>query len=146
MDLARCGVIGTSFGGYYAARCGLLDPELFRAVVAHAGPYDLTRVLPGWFAGLLGVTYADDPDAFGEGGLIAHAKEFRPELLLIHGTDDANVTVDHTLRFSDALARAGHQHDLLLLPGRRHHLDVGSATFALESAGRFLRRHLMQAP
>jgi dipeptidyl aminopeptidase/acylaminoacyl peptidase len=143
MDLGRCGVLGTSFGAYYAARCGLLAPELFRAVVAHAGPYDLTRVLPGWFPGLLAATYDEDRDAYRDAGLIAHAKDFRPELLLIHGTDDANVTMDHTMRLSHALTRAGQQHDLLLLAGQRHHLDVGAATFALEVAGRFLRRHLI---
>jgi dipeptidyl aminopeptidase/acylaminoacyl peptidase len=142
MDLGRCGIIGTSFGAYHAARAGLLAPDLFRAVVAHAGPYRPADALPGWFPGVLGVRYDEAPDRYRDVDLVAHAKDFVPELLLIHGTDDTNVTLDHTLRLSDALNQAGKHHDLMLLAGQRHHLNAGADVFALERAGLFFQRHL----
>ena len=142
IDLSRCGVIGTSLGGYFAAQCGLRHPELFRAVVAHAGPYHPPDVLAGWFPALLQTTFDEDMEAFIDAGLVAHAKDFKPPLLLIHGTADTNVTINHTMRFTEALNAAGRHHELLLLPGHRHHLDLDTATFALEAAARFFVRHL----
>jgi dipeptidyl aminopeptidase/acylaminoacyl peptidase len=141
-DLSRCGAIGTSFGAYYALRCGLTAPDLFRVVVAHAGPYDLERVLPGWFPALLGTTYIDDPGTYRAAGILAHAKQIDSQLLLIHGLADRNVTVDHTLRLSDALTAAGKDHQLLLLGGQSHHLDPPAAKDALDRAARFLLDHL----
>jgi dipeptidyl aminopeptidase/acylaminoacyl peptidase len=142
LDLTRCGIIGTSFGAYHALRSGLLEPDLFRAVAAHAGPYHPADALPGWFPGVLGASYDTNPEAYDAVDLVRHASSFDPELLLIHGTDDTNVTMDHTLRLSDALNRAGRHHELLLLAGQRHHLDRGADVFALERAGRFFRQHL----
>ena len=142
MDLERCGVVGTSFGGYFAAECGLRYPELFRAVVAHAGAYEPRAVLPGWFPGLLQASYDVDPAAYHDASVITHAKEFEAALLLIHGTADANVTLDQTMRLSAALTAAGRHHELLLLPGQRHHLDDGAGKFALEAAARFFMQVL----
>jgi dipeptidyl aminopeptidase/acylaminoacyl peptidase len=146
LDLSRCGVLGTSFGAYYALRCGLLRPDLFRAVVAHAGPYDLAQVMPGWFAPMLGTSYRDDPGAYRAAGLVARAAEFRPELLLVHGTHDVNVPVCHTMRLSHELNEAGKKHQLLLLQGQSHHLRGASAELALKAAAGFLAGHLSSQP
>jgi 2,6-dihydroxypseudooxynicotine hydrolase len=42
LDLTRIGAVGISLGGYYAPRAASGEPRL-RAVVAVAGPYDLTE-------------------------------------------------------------------------------------------------------
>jgi len=42
VDLSRAGAAGVSLGGYYAARAASCEPRL-RAVVAVAGPYELTE-------------------------------------------------------------------------------------------------------
>lgn len=142
LDLSRCGALGTSFGGYHAVRCGLLHPELFRAVVAHAGPYDLEQVMPGWFAPMLGASFRDDPEAYRRAGIVAHAAELQPELLLVHGTHDVNVPLGHTMRLSHELNEAGKRHELLLLHGQSHHLQGAAAELALKTAARFLADHL----
>jgi dipeptidyl aminopeptidase/acylaminoacyl peptidase len=142
MDVDRCGAIGTSFGAYHAVQAGRLAPDLFRAVVAHAGPYRPSDALPGWFPGVLGATLEEDPDLYRDVDLTSHARELATELLLIHGTDDANVTLDHTVRLSEALNQAGRHHELMLLAGQRHHLDDVAGVLALERAGRFFQHHL----
>nr|WP_245633836.1 prolyl oligopeptidase family serine peptidase [Amycolatopsis jejuensis] len=46
LDITRTGAIGISFGGYYAARCDLVAPELYRAIGAAAGPDDFRLATP----------------------------------------------------------------------------------------------------
>jgi dipeptidyl aminopeptidase/acylaminoacyl peptidase len=52
------------------------------------------------------------------------------------------VTLDHTVRLSEALNQAGRHHELMLLAGQRHHLDDVAGVLALERAGRFFQHHL----
>lgn len=146
LDAQRRGVIGISFGGYFAARCGLLAPDVYQAVVAAAGPYDLELAAPYWLEALLGVSFHDNPEAFADAGIVQHAADFRPELLLIHGTRDSNVPLATTMRLSDALVRAGKHHDLLLLQNQCHQLRGEHAEFALVEAARFFQRHLRPQP
>ncbi|MEU7839021.1 MULTISPECIES: prolyl oligopeptidase family serine peptidase [unclassified Nonomuraea] len=143
LDPTRCGAIGLSFGGYHAARCGLLAPQVFRAIVAAAGPYDLEVIAPGWFERLLGASYSADPQRFADAGLVTHAADFRSELMLVHGTHDVNVPLVHTMRFSDALMQAGRQHELVILQNESHQITGTHQLYALESAARFFLRHLL---
>ncbi|MBO8192451.1 S9 family peptidase [Streptomyces oryzae] len=142
LDKTRCGAIGLSFGGYFAARCGLLAPETFRAFVAAAGPYDFGTMMPGWFQSLLGTSFPDDPQAFADAGLVAHAAEIRSEVMLVHGTHDTNVPLQQTMKLSDALARAGKQHELVILQGATHQIAGTHQVFSLETAARFFLRNL----
>jgi dipeptidyl aminopeptidase/acylaminoacyl peptidase len=141
-DKERVGALGISFGGYLAARCGLLAPQAYRAVVAVAGPMEPELAPPFWFEALLGVSFQDDPTAYRDMGLVSHAEQFRSDLLLIHGTADRNVTLDHTLRFSDALTRAGKRHGLILAQGEPHTLPGIAGEHVLREAAVFLQDRL----
>ncbi|GAA3528366.1 hypothetical protein GCM10022222_09250 [Amycolatopsis ultiminotia] len=146
IDISRTGAIGISFGGYFAARCGIVAPDIYRAVVAAAGPYDPELTPPYWFQALLGAPLSGDPAAFAEAGVVAHAGTFEPELLLIHGTHDVNVPLATTMRFSNALVQAGKHHELLLLQGQSHQLAGGPGEFALREAAQFFHTHLIDKP
>jgi dienelactone hydrolase len=142
MDLSRCGVVGTSLGAYFALRCALREPALFRAVAAHAGPYEPADALPGWFPGLLGASYDDDPDHYARAAIAPRVGQLDQPVLLLHGTADTNVPASQTRRLSRALGQAGRHHEVMWLDGERHHLSDSAASRALDAVGRFFLHHL----
>ncbi|MEL6664374.1 MAG: prolyl oligopeptidase family serine peptidase, partial [Pseudomonadota bacterium] len=66
-----------------------------------------------------------------------------PELLLIHGMADDNVTFDNTTRLMAALQEKGETFDLMTYPGQRHGIR-GEAlrTHLMRTRMAFLDRHL----
>ena len=66
------------------------------------------------------------------------------ELLLIHGTGDAEAPWAGTMRMVDALTRAGKYFDLIVLPDENHRLFGGTrAAYLREAARRHFVRHLL---
>lgn len=121
MDLARVGITGWSFGGYMAALAVLKRPDVFKAAVAGAPVVDWLDYDTHYTERYLGVPQ-EHPEAYEKSSLLTYAKQDKPmrSLLLIHGTADDNVYFFHTLKLSDALFRAGKEHDLLPLSGLTH--------------------------
>ena len=142
IDASRCGVLGHSFGGYHAVRCGLNAPTIFRAVVSAAGAFEPAIQDRTFAEGLFGVSFQDDPEVYAQAGCCAHAKRFEPELLIIAGTHDTNVVLGQAMRFSDALTLAGKHHDLVILQGKDHALNGVHGDYAMDRAARFFLQHL----
>ena len=142
IDASRCGVLGHSYGGYHAVRCGLAAPSIFKAVVSAAGAFEPAIQDRTFAEGLLGVSYQDDPEVYAEAGCSAHAKRFEPEILIIAGTHDTNVVLAQAMRFSDALTQVGKHHDLVILQGKDHALNGVHGEYAMDRAARFFLQHL----
>jgi dipeptidyl-peptidase-4 len=119
MDPARVGIFGWSYGGYMAAFALLHRPDVFRAGVAGAPVTDWRDYDTHYTERYLGLP-AREAAAYDRASLVAHAGELRGALLLIHGTADDNVYFGHSVRFSDALFRAGRDHRFLPLTGFTH--------------------------
>jgi acetyl esterase/lipase len=98
-------------------------PEDVLAVIAHYGPYDLSRRRPvgGWdpIGDLLGER-ADDPAWVRLASPVQHAARAAAPVLLIHGTADDVVSCRESERMHAALRAAGKTSDLLLLQGAPH--------------------------
>ena len=62
----------------------------------------------------------DNPAGYQAAALTAAAGRLSGKLMLIHGTLDKNVHLQHTVRFLDALQEAGFAAPLILLPGAGH--------------------------
>ncbi|MCQ4084872.1 prolyl oligopeptidase family serine peptidase [Streptomyces sp. RB6PN25] len=122
LDLGRVGILGWSYSGYLAAAAVLRRPEVFHAAVAGAAPCDMRLYETHWQERFLG--HPDEhPENYDNCSIIADAPRLDRPLLLIHGLEDDNVTVAHTLRMSAALLAAGRPHRVLLLPGTSHAVD-----------------------
>ena len=122
----KLAIAGWSYGGYAALQSQVLDPALFKAVVAIAPVTDL---------GFLG----DDARGYtnarlvrqqvGEGPHIAagsprrHADRFMAPVALFHGTRDLNVDVRHSQAMEKALKDAGKSVTYSEYPDYQHSLD-----------------------
>lgn len=135
-------IAGWSYGGYAALQSQVLDPALFKAVVAIALVTDI-----GYLAeDARGYTsYRLVRDFIGEGPHVAagsprrHADRFAAPVALYHGTRDLNVDVRHARAMDKALKGAGksviyHEYEDL-----QHGLsDTTARIDMLTSIGQFL--------
>lgn len=119
MDLKHVGIFGWSFGGYMAALAVLRRPDVFHVGVAGAPVVDWRDYDTCYTERYLGQP-TENKDGYDKSSLLTYAKDLRRPLLLIHGTADDNVLFVHSLKLSNALFRAGKQHELLPLPGLTH--------------------------
>lgn len=103
-------IVGWSYGGYAALQSQVVDPELYKAVVAIAPVTDL-EFLRDEAREYTSFRYRDRQ--LGEGPHIAagsprrHAESFSAPVALFHGSLDLNVSVRHSRRMRDALEDAG---------------------------------------
>ena len=119
VDGSRIGIYGGSYGGYMAARCLLLAPELFRAAVAWSPVTDWDGYDTHYTERYMGRPQ-DNPDRYRESSLLPLASSLRGELLIIHGMADENVHFRHTARLLNVLNAAAKEYGLLIFPDERH--------------------------
>jgi dipeptidyl aminopeptidase/acylaminoacyl peptidase len=140
MDMARVGVFGGSFGGYYTIRAMLQAPEAFHVGVAIAPITDFQQASVSALM-LLG-SPADNKEAYEFASNLRMAGSLKGHLLLIHGTSDVNVPFTATVLMIDALERAGKPYDLVVLPDQGHAPTGQAATYYQEALKRYLVEHL----
>ncbi len=119
MDIARVGVLGWSFGGYFAIQAVLHAPELYRAAVAGAPVVDWLDYDTFYTERYLGVPPADSAAYTRSSALLKAASLSRP-LLVVHGTGDDNVYFLHSLKLAAALNQANRKYEFLPMPGPTH--------------------------
>ena len=119
MDLERVGNYGWSFGGYFSAMAVMRAPEVYKVGVAGAPVSDWLDYDTHYTERYLGLPEAN-PQGYEKSSVLTYAKDLQRPLLIIHGTADDNVYFSHALKMSDALFRAGREHDFLPLAGFTH--------------------------
>ncbi len=126
MDLSRVGIFGTSAGGQSAAGAVIFHPEFYKAAVANSGCHDNRLDKASWneqWMGYMppGKIWTKDPNNwYSKSSNIDNASKLGGKLLLIVGELDDNVPPESTLRFVDALIKAGKDFDFLEVPGANH--------------------------
>ncbi|MFQ3665350.1 MAG: alpha/beta fold hydrolase [Sphingomonadaceae bacterium] len=129
-DPAKLGIVGWSYGGYAALQSAVVDPGLFRAVVAIAPVTDF-EMLREEFRNF--VTYRLRADQIGSG---PHIREGSPAqqadrivapVLLFHGSLDRNVGVRQSQLMADRLRRAGRNVRLVTWDHLDHFLEDSAA-------------------
>ncbi|OHB65601.1 MAG: hypothetical protein A2Y77_10950 [Planctomycetes bacterium RBG_13_62_9] len=116
-EISRVGVYGNSAGGQNAAGAVLFHPEFYKAAVASCGCHDNRMDKASWNEQWMG--YPVGP-CYSECSNIDNAARLRGKLFLIVGEMDNNVPPESTMRFVDALIKAGKDFDLLVVPGAGH--------------------------
>jgi dipeptidyl aminopeptidase/acylaminoacyl peptidase len=117
MDMDRVGIVGHSWGGYFALRGMLTAPEVFKAGYAGApGAMDEDASVNEPNMDLL----ADNPSGYAAASNLALAGNLWGHLKIMHGTSDSSASLSSTMRMADALIGADKQFELLLIPGMGH--------------------------
>nr|WP_245196454.1 S9 family peptidase [Sphingomonas jejuensis] len=129
-DANRLAIMGWSYGGYAALQSAVLDPDLFKAIVAVAPVTDL-EVLRSEARGF---TNSARVDAFigrgphiAEGSPARHAERIRAPVMLVHGTLDQNVGVGQSRLMQRSLQTAGRNPVYLEFDGLDHYLVSNTA-------------------
>jgi dipeptidyl aminopeptidase/acylaminoacyl peptidase len=140
----KLGIVGWSYGGYAALQSSVLDPALFKGIVAIAPVTDLERLRQD------AESFSHFPlvDAFigkgphvREGSPAQNVARFRAPVLLFHGTKDQNVGVGHSKLIDDRLRSANKPVTYVEFPGLGHSLHNAKARARLlTESDAFLRK------
>ncbi len=146
VDGDKVGIQGWSYGGYMTLMTILQAPEgTFAAAVAGAPVTDW-----GLYDTFYTERYMDTPQDNAEGyeksSVFYHLDQLKtelPNLMLIHGMADDNVTFDNTTRLMAELQQRGTVFELMTYPGQRHGIRGETlGTHLMKTRMNFLDRHL----
>jgi dipeptidyl-peptidase-4 len=121
VDADRIAVHGWSYGGFMTTSLMLRYPGVFTTGVA-GGPVTDWK----YYEIMYGERYMDRPEQNEEGykkaSLMNYVKDLEGELLLIHGTSDNVVVMQHNLALVKAFIEAGVQMDFFPYPMHEHNV------------------------
>jgi dipeptidyl aminopeptidase/acylaminoacyl peptidase len=143
-DPSKLAIVGWSYGGYAALQSNVLDPDLFKAVVAIAPVTDLGMLKSeqGNFV-QFARDYIGDGAQLVEGSPARNVAGFKAPVLMFHGTSDINVSSKETETMDRALKKAGKSSEAVLYRGIDHQLrDTAVRTDMLTKSAAFLRKSL----
>ncbi len=146
-DPGRMAVVGWSFGGYAALLAAVRDGASYRGAISIAGVSDLSELREEQHRfmnyRIADRQIGDDRAKLKADSPARHAADAATPVLLIHGTRDWQVEVDHSKRMNSALKSAKKPVELILLEGESHQIDGEAARAALlKAVERFLLEHL----
>lgn len=149
-DPARICIVGWSYGGYAALMGAIREPSLYKCAASMAGPTDLKHVQPG--SGKL-ISDLAVPILNGDRSLIdqnspaKNADKITIPVLLAHGQQDVNVSIEDSLEMEKALKDAGKSVDTIYFQGDDHFLfREGDRIAFLKKLDEFLGTNLGPSP
>lgn len=142
----KLAIVGWSYGGYAALQSQVLDPTLFKAVVAIAPVTDLETLRQE----SVNFTNHRIIDAFigrgphvREGSPAQNAERIKAPVLMFHGVEDLNVGVGESRLMAERLKAAGGNVELVIYDKLDHQLDDSVVrTEMLAKSDAFLRKSL----
>ena len=121
VDADRLAIHGWSFGGFMTTSLLLRHPEVFKVGVA-GGPVTDWK----FYEIMYGERYMDQPSqnekGYAEASLLTHASKLKGDLLLIHGTVDDVVVMQHNLVLVKKFVELGIQMDFFPYPMHKHNV------------------------
>lgn len=153
-DPKRVAIWGASYGGYAALMGAVRNPDLYKGVVAVAGPANLVQFMEDrrsygvdnpyyrYWVDMLGDPKADVP-ALQKFSPSFRAAEIKAPVLLIHGLDDGNVLPNQSRMMAEALRAARKPVEHLEVRGAEHsNWDDEDERLLIEKSVTFLTRAL----
>ncbi|MBV7259893.1 S9 family peptidase [Erythrobacter sp. WH158] len=142
----RMGIVGWSYGGYAALQSQVVDPDLYKSVVAIAPVTDLRLTIEearDYTNFQVTREFIGEGPHLKEGSPANFAERFKAPVLLFHGTLDMNVGYLQSRRMEDRLQDAGHPVKYVEYEGFDHFLDHGQVRGnMLLAIDNFLTEHL----
>jgi dienelactone hydrolase len=141
-DPNRMAILGWSYGGYAALQSAVVEPGLFKAVVAIAPVTDLQQAKDD-FRNYINASneaeYIGSGPHIIEGSPLRNISAITAPILLFHGDRDLNVNVIQSRRMNQALRNAGKRSELTIFSGLEHDLaDSNARTQMLTRINAFL--------
>ena len=125
IDGARMAILGWSYGGYETLYTMSTKSHPFKAGVAIAPVTDWKLYDSAYTERYMRRPQVNDR-GYNEASLLNKAADLSGNVLIIHGTADDNVHVQHTYQYIDALVRADKQFEMQLYPDDNHFLRKGN--------------------
>ena len=121
VDANRLAVHGWSFGGFMTTSLMLRHPDVYQVGVA-GGPVTDWK----YYEAMYGERYMDRPDenekGYEQASLMTHAGNLKGDLLLIHGTVDDVVVMQHNFSLVQKFVELGVQMDFFPYPMHKHNV------------------------
>jgi dipeptidyl-peptidase-4 len=121
VDANRLAVHGWSFGGFMTTSLLLRQPDVFKVGVA-GGPVTDWK----YYEVMYGERYMDQPEenptGYEQASLLNHAGNLKGDLLLIHGTIDDVVVMQHNYALVKKFVDLGIQMDFFPYPMHKHNV------------------------
>lgn len=140
VDGSRIAVHGWSFGGFMTSSLLLHHPGVFTCGVA-GGPVTDWK----FYEIMYGERYMDRPEENPEGyehtSLLTHAKNLKDNLLLIHGTVDDVVVMQHNLALIKKFVDYGIQVDFFPYPMHQHNVRGKDRVHLMEKVLKYIIEH-----
>jgi acetyl esterase/lipase len=129
-DPAKLAIVGWSYGGYAALQSGVLDPDLYKAVVAIAPVTDLKDLVMDarqYTNARYVETFVGSGPHVAEGSPAQNAAKLKAPVLMFHGDRDLNVSVGQAKMMESKLKAAGKAVELVVYPKLDHQIDDSAA-------------------
>jgi acetyl esterase/lipase len=143
----KIAIFGWSYGGYAALQSAVLDPSLFKAIVAVAPVTDLAKLKEqerGYTSYLLNRDFIGSGPHIIEGSPARNAKRISAPVMLFHGDLDRNVDVIQSQFMARQLKEAGASPELFVYKNLDHYLEDGAVRAEmLQKSADFLKAKLI---
>ena len=145
-DPKKLAIVGWSYGGYAALQSAVVDPGLYKAVVAIAPVTDLNLLKEEsryWSDYSLTKQFIGSGPHIRDGSPAQNAGKISVPVLLFHGDLDRNVGIGESRLMADRLRSAGKKVELVTYEKRDHYLDDSQVRIdMLRKSDAFLRTSL----
>ena len=141
VDANRMAVHGWSYGGFMTTSLMLRKPDLFKVGVGGGPVTDWA-----YYEVMYGERYMDTPEENPEGyqknRVMNHVKNLKGDLLLIHGTVDPTVVMQHNLALVKAFIDEGIQVDFFVYPMHPHNVRGKDRIHLMRKVLTYIEEHL----
>jgi dipeptidyl-peptidase-4 len=141
VDANRMAIHGWSYGGFMTLNLMLREPGTFKVGVAGGAVTDWK-----FYEVMYTERYMETPERNAEGfeasQLLSRAGQLEGKLLMIHGTSDDVVVLQHFMTMVDAFIKAEEQIDVFLYPGHAHNVRGKDRIHLITKLVDYLELHL----
>ncbi len=130
IDKNRIGIWGWSFGGHMSTNCLLKGSDVFKMAIAVA-PVTSWRFYDTIYTERYMRTPQENPSGYDDNSPFNYPELLKGKYLLVHGSGDDNVHVQHTMRMVEALIQANKQFDWAIYPDKNHGIYGGNTRLHL---------------
>ena len=130
IDEERIGIWGWSFGGHMSTNCLLKGSDIFKMAIAVA-PVTSWRFYDTIYTERYMRTPQENPNGYDDNSPFNYPEMLKGDYLLIHGSGDDNVHLQHTMRMVEALIQADKQFEWGIYPDKNHGIYGGNTRLHL---------------